>query len=122
MIFKKKSFSLFMLIGGINTLFGYLIFAVLIYLHFHYLIASTLAFMLGVVFNFFTTGKIVFDTLEMKLIGKFVGVYILLYLLNISFLRLNSHFIANMYVNGLLVVVIMAFISFVLNKHVVFQK
>ncbi len=121
-VFKKGSFPLFVMVGMVNTLFGYSVFVLGIYCGLHYALASLIAFCLGIAFNFQTTGKIVFDSFDKRLIGKFILVYVLMYFLNISLLKAGSYFITNMYFNGLIVTVIMAVISFLLNKYIVFKK
>jgi putative flippase GtrA len=121
-IFKRGSFPLFLLIGGVNTLFGYSVFGLGIYCGLHYTVASLISLCLGIIFNFHTLGKIVFDRFEKKLIFKFVVIYFVYYFLSILFLKTNSYFITNMYINGFVVTMLMALLSFLLNKNIVFRK
>ena len=69
----------FLCVGLLNTLFGYLCFAFFVYLGLHYALAVGLATCAGIVFNFQTTGKIVFNNTRTILIFKFIGVYAFLY-------------------------------------------
>ena len=114
-------FIRFLLVGGINTLFGYFVFSVLILLQIHYAIASLLATILGVLFNYFTTGRIVFNNSDSKLLIKFFGVYGITYLINLLFLKIFDSYQVNMLIAGAILIFPMAFLSYFLNKTFVFQ-
>ncbi|NBK99697.1 MAG: GtrA family protein [Erysipelotrichia bacterium] len=118
----KKQVIRFIAVGIVNTVFGNSIYALLIFLGLAYFYAVLLSTILGVLFNFKTIGKIVFKSNDHSLIFRFVAVYIVIYLLNIFFLWLFQHFgFENMYINGLLLLVPLAVVSFVLNKIFVFK-
>lgn len=117
-----NKFIRFLFVGGINTIFGYSLFAFFIFLHMHYTLASLLSTIFGVLFNFKTIGTLVFKSNNNSLIYKFVGVYTVIYLLNISFLKIFKLFNINMYLAGALIILPMALISFVLNKQFVFKE
>lgn len=117
----KRQFLLFLVIGAMNTLFGYSCFAFFIFLGFHYAIASCLAYCFGIIFNFHTLGKIVFKNFNLKLIFKFVGVYIFLYCLNVTIIKSLQVFSSNYYLTGFLAVMPVAMVAFLLNKYVVFR-
>ena len=116
----KKIWSIrffrFLFVGGINTLFGYFVFSVLILLQIHYSIASLLATILGVLFNYFTTGRIVFNNRDSKLLIKFFGVYGITYLINLLFLKIFDSYQVNMLIAGAILIFPMAFLSYFLNK------
>jgi len=114
-------FIRFLFVGGINTAFGYLIFSVLILLQIHYSIASLLATILGVIFNYFTTGRIVFDNSDPKLLVKFFGVYGITYLINLIFLLIFDSFQINMLIAGAILIFPLAILSYFLNKIFVFS-
>jgi putative flippase GtrA len=115
-------FIKFLFVGGLNTLFGYGMFALFIYFHFHYSIASLLATMLGVLFNFKTTGKLVFKSNDNRLILRFIGVYVIVYLLNILFLKILQLFGMNVYFSGAIVILPLAILSYLLNSRYVFNS
>lgn len=117
----SNRFFRFLLVGGINTLFGYLAFSALILLNIHYSIASFLATIIGILFNFFTTGKIVFNNNDPKLLVKFFGVYGITYLINLFFLRIFDIYNFNMLIAGAILVFPIAIISYSLNKTFVFR-
>jgi len=104
----------------INSVFGYSVYALFIFFNFHYSVASLFATFFGVLFNFKTTGIFVFKSRSNNLIYKFVGVYIIVYLLNILLLKILSGFHLNLYVAGAMALVPVALISFTLNKKYVF--
>lgn len=114
-------FIRFLFVGGLNTLFGYFVFSVFILLQIHYSIASLLATILGVLFNYFTTGRIVFNNSDSKLLIKFFGVYGITYLINLLFLKIFDSYQVNMLVAGAILIFPMAFLSYFLNKTFVFR-
>ena len=71
----KNQFFLFLVVGGINTILGYAVFALLIYLGLHYALAVIIGTIVGILFNFKTTGGIVFKSKDNRLIFKFFAVY-----------------------------------------------
>ena len=119
-IYNNQIFR-FLVVGGINTVFGYGIFALLLWLGLHYSIASLLSTVLGILFNFKTTGLIVFKSHDNRLILKFFGVYGIVYLLNILGLYLFDLIGVNPYYSGAIMILPMAALAFVLNKKFVFS-
>lgn len=118
----KKELFKFLIVGGLNTLFGYSVFAAFLYLNFHYTVAVLFATVAGVIFNFFTIGKFVFSNSEIQLIFRFVSVYVVVYLFNISGLWFFEHIKFDLYIGGALLVLPLALISFFLNKYFVFTS
>lgn len=119
---KNSKFIKFILVGILNTAFGYSLFALFIFLNIHYSLAVFLSTVLGVLFNFKTIGKLVFDSHDNSLIFRFIAVYVLLYLINISclwFFKISGF--ENMYINGVVLLTPLAVVSFVLNKKFVFR-
>lgn len=115
-------FIKFLVVGGINTLFGYGVFALLIFLDSHYSLAAFISTFLGILFNFKTTGKFVFNSHDNSLIFKFFGVYGVTYLLNVLGLWVFNIFKVSNYIAGAILTIPMAFIAFLLNKKFVFNK
>jgi len=114
-------FIRFLIVGGINTIFGYLVFAFLIFLKFHYALAVLLSTALGVLFNFKTTGRLVFGNGDNRLIGRFIGVYSVLYFVNVAALKFLNLLKMNMYLAGALMILPMAMLSFLMMKRFVFK-
>ena len=113
----------FIFVGILNTIFGYSLFALFIYLGLYYPLAVLLSTILGVLFNFKTIGRLVFDSNDNGLIFRFILVYAITYLLNIFFLwllkKLGSE---NMYIDGFALLIPLAAVSFLLNKFFVFRR
>lgn len=113
----------FLIIGCVNTAFAYGIYALSIFLGAHYTLAVLLSTVIGTCFSFKTMGTMVFGNPDNKLIFKFIAVYTLCYFLNIGILRLLTLLgLTNLYIAGLTSSLLVALISFCLNKWVVFRK
>ncbi len=120
--FWNYKFFRFIVVGVINTAFGYGIFALLIYLKFHYTIAVLISTVLGVLFNFKTIGKLVFKNNDNKLILRFIIVYFITYWINVFLIFIfKKIFYQNLYFAGFLSLIPVAVITFLLNKHFVFD-
>jgi len=118
----RNKFLRFLIVGSINTLFSYTVYAILIFLRVHYSIAIFMANGLGVLFSFKTTGKLVFKSSDNRLIFKFIIVYAVIYLLSVSGVKILLDLSMNKYIAGALIALPMAIISFTLNKKFVFTK
>lgn len=80
-------FLLFLAVGGLNTLVGYGIFAALILLGLATSAAVVLGTILAVLFNFVTTGGVVFKSRAGRLLPRFVAVYAVQMCLNLGAMR-----------------------------------
>lgn len=118
---KNSKLIKFIFVGILNTVFGYSIFAFFIFCNLHYTIASLLSTVIGVLFNFKTTGNLVFKNKDNTLLGKFILVYMLIYLLNIISLKLLENFYVDIYISGAILMFPLALLSFLLNNRFVFQ-
>jgi putative flippase GtrA len=127
-IVKKHKFARFLLVGVLNTLFGYFLYGTLILIGLDYKYAVLLATILGVLFNFQTTGKLVFGSKNNKLIFRFVLVYVVTFLLNVEVLRIVDAIDigieqkTKMLIAGAILLLPMAVISFILMKLFVFRE
>lgn len=118
----NNTFLRFLFIGGLNTAFGYSIYAILIYLNIHYSLASLMATIFGVLFNFKTTGRLVFKSRNNRLLFKFICVYVIIYAINIAALKVFNAFNVDMYLAGAAMLLPMAVIAFILNRNFVFKE
>jgi putative flippase GtrA len=120
-IFLKNILFRFVLVGILNAVVGYSLFALFIYFGLHYSMAVMFSTVLGVLFNFKSIGSLVFHSRNNQKIYKFIGVYVVIYLLNIVGLWIFSLFgVKNMYIAGLLLLPPLAIFSFLLNRKFVF--
>ena len=118
---EQRRFIKFLLVGVLNTLFGYAVFALFVYLGFHYSLASLLSTILGVLFNFRTTGRLVFNNRNNFLLWRFAMVYTVVYGCNVGLLRVMDGYSIDMYVAGAVAVFPLAVLSYFLNKRFVFE-
>jgi putative flippase GtrA len=84
---EGRRFLIFLMVGGLNTLVGYCFFVALTYAGLGKTLAVVGATALGVLFNFFSTGRIVFDSGNLSLLPRFIGVYIVQCAANILLLN-----------------------------------
>lgn len=112
----------FLLVGGLNTGVGYGIFATLLYVNLSYPLALLLSTICGVLFNFKTIGALVFRNKDHSLIFKFVMVYGIIYLLNLSGIKMFKASGVNVYLGTAILLLPMALLAFVLNKKFVFNE
>lgn len=113
-------FVKFLFVGALNTAFAYLIYSLLLFFNFHYALAAIASTVLGVLFNFKTTGTIVFKNSDNSLIFKFIGVYCITCSINVLCLKVFAFFDFNMYLAGALLILPIAIISYILMKKAVF--
>ncbi len=111
----------FAAVGLLNTAFGYSIYAVALWVGLNYAAAAAVGTVLGVIFNFKTTGRLVFHSKDNRLVLKFLGVYILVYLANVMGLSLLTIVGLSAYVAGLVTLLPAAILAFLLNKKWVFK-
>ena len=114
-------FLRFLVVGGINTVFGYSIFALFILIGLHYVLAALLGTICGILFNFKTTGTLVFKNRDNRLIFRFFGVYSITYFLTIGLLKLFNMAGVTPLVAGAIIVLPMGVVSFLLMKKLVFK-
>jgi len=120
--YNPVKFLKFIAVGMLNTANAYFLFAAFLYLGLHYSLAVLFMYILVVLINFKTYGRLVFNSRDNRLIFRFVCVYVFMYLLNICCLKLFGFFSINLYVGGLFLTVPFAIISFILNSRYVFRS
>lgn len=122
LLIKYKQFLKFILVGGMNTLCSYIIFAVLVWAGMHYTLAMFLLTFMMLIINFNTTGRLVFNNRNRSLFWKFITAYACSYLINIATIKGASLFYPNIYLNGLIAAVVTASMSYYLLKNHVFNS
>ncbi len=119
----KYEFIRFLMAGGINTIFYYILFSVFVYLNMDYRVATLLATAVGIIFSFTTFSKYVFINSNKKLIFRFIVNYIIVYFFNISIINfLHTQTQMSLYLAGLLSIFPVAILTYVLNKFFVFNQ
>jgi putative flippase GtrA len=110
----------FFVVGGINTVFGYAAYAFLLFIGLHYVLAALFGTVAGVLFNFLTTGTLVFDGMSRTRLRRFIGVYCATYVINVALLTILVSAGLGAYVAGLVCIVPMALVSYALMRRFVF--
>jgi len=119
-VLKKQIFS-FILVGILNTLVGYVLYALFIYAGLEYILSVLFATILGVIFNYKTIGKFVFDSKSKNSAIKFILVYVIVFIVNISVIKIFKIYGFNDYIAGFFAIIPASVVSFVLNKFYVFK-
>jgi putative flippase GtrA len=77
----------FVFTGALNTLFGFAVYAVLVYAGLLPAAALLIATVLGVIFNFVSFGTLTFRRSEMRRLPRFLIVYAAIYFFNLVLLE-----------------------------------
>ena len=137
-----KKFIKFLFVGALNTLFGYLMYIIFISTPLKREWALLCAYVAGVLWNFKTTGSLVFKVNNNKLIFKFIASYVFTYFVNlvalnflakIQFGETAANFFLDLfnftspialgkYVDQLFVIFPIAMLSFTIFKFWVFKE
>ena len=114
----------FLSVGLLNTAVGYGIYAALLLIGMQYLVALLLATIAGVIFNYFSIGKIVFKARSGWLMfGRFITAYITVYVVNAAFLNiLTVNFSLNPYLGQMLCILPNVAISWLLMNCWVYKN
>jgi len=115
-------FMRFLVVGGLNTAFGYGVFALFILLGIHYAIAALLGTVLGILFNFKTTGTLVFRSHDNTLVAKFFAVYGVTYIIGVLLLKAFKALGVHVLVTAAVTLLPMAALSFLLMRRFVFGR
>lgn len=125
----KKIFSYqpirFLFVGGLNTLVGYGVYALLIYMGVNYLLANTISTIIGVAHSYLWNRFFTFKSRNkaIKEITKFVSVYIVSYLIGMCTLFIfKDKLNISAYLAGLINLVITTLISYFGHKYYSFKK
>ena len=122
-LFKKidEKFFKFLFVGFLNTAFSYFIYAILIAVGLIANMALFFQYIIGVLWNFKTTGTIVFQNKNNKLIFKFILSYIFTFLVNSVFLAILTRYL-NAYLAQAILIMPIAMLSFIILKKWVFKQ
>ena len=114
----------FLCVGLLNTVFGYSIYAALVYVGIHYSLALLIATILGVIFNYFSFGRILFQGRGgLIILGKFVTAYGAVYFFNVFFLGiLTNNVEISPYVAQVICVFPTIFLNWLLMNYYVYKR
>jgi putative flippase GtrA len=112
----------FVVTGGVNTAFGYGVYAACIFLGTGYAIASGVSIVCGVLFSYKTTSAMVFGRGYRGSLARYIGCYAIVYLFSLLILKTLDEFGINPYLAGIVVAPPCAVLSFALLKLFVFRS
>lgn len=121
-IFKNidEKFFKFLFVGFLNTAFSYFLYALFLTIGLVPNLALLFQYIFGVLWNFKTTGTIVFQNKNNKLIFKFITSYVITFLINSILLKILIVHI-NKYIAQAILILPIAFLSFVILKNWAFK-
>lgn len=106
--------------GIVNLLFGYALFAALVWLGLQVFVAQAVGYVLGVIFNYVTYSSIAFNDKQGNK-GSFVLSYIVNYLLSVCLLWAAMKLFGGPYIAGLAVTIAVSLINYFILKRWVFR-
>lgn len=112
----------FLVVGCINTLFGFGVYIACIFLDSSVPIALLLSMILGTLFNFFSTGRYVFSRFSFHLLPRFLICYLFIYILNMFLFEVIFLKITNKIFAQAILVLPLAVLSYFLMNKFVFSK
>jgi len=115
----SSRFVRFLVWGGLNPAFGYCVFVAWLWLGSSFALRGAVP--LGILFNFKSTGNLVFRSKGNRNLPRFVAVYAIIYLVNTLSLGVMLRFGIHEWLGGLILLVPSAILSYVLNRHFVFR-
>ena len=116
-----RKFMKFLFFGALNTAFGYSVYALFVTLHASHNVALTIQYILGVFWNFKTTGTIVFKNHDNSLILRFFLSYVFTYSINLVCLNILVRLGIGKYLSQAIMVLPIAILSFLSFKTFVFS-
>jgi putative flippase GtrA len=115
-------FARFLVVGALNTLASYGVFAGLVLAGVTPMAALVVAYVLGIVFNFFTTGRYVFNDRRWTPFLRFVAAYGVIYLFNVGLFHAVAALGTSPLVTQALCVPVVAMLSFAIFRFAVFAR
>ncbi len=117
----SAQFLRFVVVGTANTAFNYLVYCAMLWVGLPLPLASLGSLVVGILINFTTQSRFVFDNNDPWKILPYVGVWASLYVFNLGLIWSLMHFGLNAYVAGLLSTPCTVLLSFFLQKAFVFK-
>lgn len=111
----------FVVVGGINTAFAYLVYAAFVLAGAFPWLANLLALVLGILFSFMSLGKFVFGKTDIRSFIRFVASWVAVYIVQTCVIYLLMHLGLTAIVAGLVVLPVTAVISFLIQRFIVFR-
>jgi putative flippase GtrA len=110
----------FVIVGGLNTVFGYGLFTVFYLLSHHRQLSLVASTAVAVLFNYFTTGRLVFANRGFKAMIPFFLGYGVVLIVNMASLEILTRAAVHTLVAQAISLPLMVVLSYVINRYVVF--
>lgn len=110
----------FLISGGVNTLFGFMVYSVFILAGAAVWLALISGTVIGALFNFLTIGGYVFHDLSLDRVPRFLLCYALVYGINLQALEWLSTVVADKILSQAILVLPIAALSYLLMARFVF--
>lgn len=114
-------FLRFLVVGGFNTVVGYALFCIALAIFPTTFIALCVSTLLAILFNFFTTGTLVFGSRDPRRIFRFYGVYGIVFVYNAVGLDILERIAIAPQIGGLVLLPGAVILSYLLNRQLVFS-
>jgi putative flippase GtrA len=121
-ILRERRFLRFILVGGVNTAVGYSLFLVALAIMPTTLAALVAANILAILFNFVTTGSLVFGARDPRLLPRFFGVYAVAFVYNAIGLAAFENMGIPPWLGGLVLLPGSVALSYLLHQRFVFNR
>lgn len=115
-------FVKFLVVGVFNTAFGVAVYELLVFFGMAPQPALALAYFIGIIWNYFTHGKIVFENQGFGKFPAYLGTYLLIYLVNAAGLQLLLNAGVSKYLAQPILAAIVAVPTFFLISYVLTGK
>lgn len=111
----------FFLVGILNSFFGFLVYCVVVLISAEVWLALLSGICAGLVFNFFTTGGIVFRDTSIRRLPRFIAFYLGIYALNYALINMLSIWLDSAILSQALLTPFIAIFSYFFMAHFIFN-
>lgn len=118
---EQRRMLRFLIVGGINTVVGYTLFVMFYLLTYRPNLSLVAATVIGVLFNFFSTGRIVFANRSWRALPGFVMAYGVALAMNAVTLNLLLHVGVATLIAQAISLPVVVLVSYLINSRLVFR-
>jgi putative flippase GtrA len=115
------TFLRFLIAGGFNTLFGWLIFSTVILVGAQPWLALIISYLISIGFNFITLGAYVFRDMELNRLLRFVLSYVAIYTTNLICMEVLKPLVENPIISQLILTFPLAILAYTILSKGVFR-
>jgi putative flippase GtrA len=119
-IFKSNRFVRFLVVGGLNTLFGFVIYSLFALTELSTWMVLVVSNIVTITFNFFTTGGLVFREISLTKVPRFLICYGLIFLIYLELIQWLSPIFGGRIWAMTIIVLPMAVLTYFMQSWFVF--